>query len=145
MNDLANEGISGSPDERDSAQVGEPSPALWRLGPLMLISIGIGLALYGILFAETGDEMTGEIGAGCAFLISGFSLEIVRRLNWLIESRPVSSGHDLRVDIAFDVLADAAQRQDATSDQISDILALGEAAGCRDGVDKIRRALNPDS
>jgi hypothetical protein len=54
----------------------------------------------------------------------------------------VSSGHDPRVDRAIAVLNTGEQRQDSTTDQLNDVLAMAVAAGCYDAHELIKRALN---
>jgi hypothetical protein len=54
---------------------------------------------------------------------------------------PSTSGNDPRVAQAIAILGTGGPRQDSKSDQLQDVLALGIAAGCKDAVSDIQRAL----
>lgn len=53
-----------------------------------------------------------------------------------------TSGNDPRVEQAIAVLNTGTQRQDSTTDQLHDVMALAVAAGCYDAHELIKRTLD---
>lgn len=52
-----------------------------------------------------------------------------------------TSGNDPRIDQAIEILQGGRPRQDSIEKQLQDVLALAEAAGCRDALELIKRTL----